>query len=100
MARESPGESTLRGSLAQMNIMDLFQSLEMDTKAAHSRWRNNGEKCKMFFSDGQINHAIFGASKGDEAVYKVMSWVDGTFSIDFTAAAPNRPPRVPLKACS
>jgi CheY-like chemotaxis protein len=87
MAREAPGESTLRGSLAQMNIMDLFQSLEMGHKSCSLTLSNNGEKCQMFFSDGQINHAIFGASKGDEAVYKVMSWVDGTFSIDFTGSS-------------
>jgi CheY-like chemotaxis protein len=90
MAREAPGESTLRGSLAQMNIMDLFQSLEMGHKSCSLTLSNNGEKCQMFFSDGQINHAIFGASKGDEAVYKVMSWVDGTFSIDFTGSSPEQ----------
>jgi CheY-like chemotaxis protein len=84
MAREAPGESTLRGSLAQMNIMDLFQSLEMGHKSCSLTLSNNGEKCQMYFSDGQINHATFGSTKGDDAVYKVMSWVDGTFSIDFT----------------
>jgi CheY-like chemotaxis protein len=87
MAREAPGESTLRGSLAQMNIMDLFQSLEMGHKSCSLTLSNSGDKCQMFFSDGQINHAIFGTCKGDEAVYKVMSWVDGTFSIDFTGSS-------------
>jgi CheY-like chemotaxis protein len=90
MARDAPGESTLRGSLAQMNIMDLFQSLEMGHKSCSLTLSNKGEKCQMFFSDGQINHAIFGASKGDEAVYKVMSWVDGTFAIDFTGSSPEQ----------
>ena len=87
MAREAPGESTLRGSLAQMNIMDLFQSLEMGHKSCSLTLSNNGQKCQMFFSDGQINHAIFGATKGDEAVYQVMSWTDGTFSIDFMGSS-------------
>ena len=87
MAREAPGESTLRGSLAQMNIMDLFQSLEMGHKSCSLTLTNNGQKCQMFFSDGQINHAIFDNLKGDDAVYKVMSWTDGTFSIDFTGSS-------------
>ena len=87
MAREAPGESTLRGSLAQMNIMDLFQSLEMGHKSCSLTLSNKNERCQMFFSDGQINHAIFGGSKGDEAVYKVMSWVDGSFAIDFTGSS-------------
>jgi hypothetical protein len=38
----------------------------------------------MFFSDGQINHAIYGKLKGDEAVYKVLAWTGGNFQIDFT----------------
>src|SRR5438128_7206829 len=87
MAREAPGESTLRGSLAQMNIMDLLQSLEMGRKSCLLTLTNNGEKCQMFFADGQINHAIFVASKGDEAVYKVMSWVAVTFSIACTGSS-------------
>jgi DNA-binding response OmpR family regulator len=90
MAREAPGESTLRGSLAQMNIMDLFQSLEMGHKSCSLTLSNKGEKCQMFFSDGQINHALFGSTKGDEAVYKVMAWTDGTFSIDFTGSSPEQ----------
>lgn len=87
MAREAPGESVLRGSLAQMNIMDLFQSLEMGHKSCSLTLSNNGQKCQMFFSDGQINHAIFDNLKGDDAVYKVMSWTDGTFAIDFTGSS-------------
>jgi len=90
MAREAPGESVLRGSLSQMNIMDLFQSLEMGHKSCSLTLSNNGEKCEMFFSDGQVNHAVFGNLSGDEAVYKVMSWMDGTFAIDFTGSSPQQ----------
>src|SRR5690349_11437849 len=70
MAREAPGESTLRGNLAQMSCMDLLQSLEMGRKSCLLTISNSGEKCDMFFSEGQINHAVFGKTKGDEAVYK------------------------------
>ena len=58
MAREAPGESTLRGSLAQMNIMDLFQSLEMGHKSCSLTLSNKGEKCQMFFSEGQVNTGV------------------------------------------
>jgi DNA-binding response OmpR family regulator len=87
MAREAPGESTLRGSLAQMNIMDLFQSLEMGHKSCKLTLTNNGQKCEMFFTDGQVNHAVFGSVKGEEAVYKTMAWQDGSFAIDFTGSS-------------
>ena len=89
MAREAPGESVLRGSLAQMNIMDLFQSLEMGHKTCLLTLKKGSDTCKMFFSDGQVNHAVFGNGevKGDDAVYKTMGWMDGSFAIDFTQSS-------------
>ena len=87
MAREAPGDSVLRGSLAQMNIMDLFQSLEMGHKNCKLTLTNGGEKCEMYFHDGQVSHALCGNMKGDEAVYKVIAWPDGNFAIDFTGTS-------------
>ena len=87
MAREAPGESVLRGNLAQMNVMDLFQSLDMGHKTCSLALTNNGDKCELFFSDGQINHAIYGDLKGDEAVYKVLLWTGGSFEIDFNGSS-------------
>lgn len=84
MAREAPGESVVRGNLAQMNVMDLLQSLEMGHKTCELVLTSNGERCEMFFNDGQINHAVYGPLKGDEAVYKVLAWPGGVFQIDFT----------------
>src|SRR5579864_5976583 len=72
MAKEAPGESVLRGNLAQMNVLDLLQSLDMGRKTCALTLRNNGDQCEMFFADGQINHATYGDHKGDEAVYKVL----------------------------
>jgi DNA-binding response OmpR family regulator len=87
MAREAPGESVLRGSLAQMNVLDLLQSLDMGRKTCALTLSNNGDKCKMFFTDGQINHAEYGNLKGDEAVYKVLTWTAGNFEIDFKGSS-------------
>lgn len=87
MAREAPGESVLRGSLAQMNVLDLLQSLDMGRKTCALTLTNNGEKCKMYFSEGQINHAVYGDLKGDPAVYKVLTWTAGTFEIDFAGSS-------------
>jgi CheY-like chemotaxis protein len=87
MAREAPGESTLRGNLAQMSCMDLLQSLEMGRKSCSLQLTRNGERCQLYFNEGQINHAIYGNLKGDEAVYKVLTWTSGTFAIDFSGAS-------------
>ena len=88
MAREAPGESVLRGNLAQMTVMDLLQSLDMGRKTCSLVLSNNGgDKCQMFFTDGQINHATYGNLKGEEAVYKVLLWTGGSFEIDFNGSS-------------
>ncbi len=84
MAKEAPtADGVLRGSLAQMNVIDLLQSLELGHKSCQLTLTNNGDRCDMYFAEGQINHATCGALKGDEAVYKVLGWQGGNFQIDF-----------------
>ncbi len=87
MAREAPGETVLRGSLAQMNVIDLLQSLELGRKTCSLNLSNNGEKCDLYFNEGQINHGTYGDLKGDDAVYKVLAWTGGNFQIDFEGAS-------------
>jgi CheY-like chemotaxis protein len=87
MAREAPDDSVLRGSLAQMNVLDLLQSLDMGRKTCALTLSNNGDRCKMFFTDGQIHHALYGDLKGDDAVFKVLKWIEGNFEIDFKGSS-------------
>ncbi|HWX54456.1 MAG TPA: response regulator [Verrucomicrobiae bacterium] len=87
MARAAAGDSVVRGTLAQMNVLDLLQSLDMGRKTCTLTLRNDGDKCIMFFADGQVNHALYGALKGDAAVYKVLTWVAGNFEIDFSGSS-------------
>jgi CheY-like chemotaxis protein len=83
MAKEVPADGNVRGNLSQMNVIDLLQSLELGHKSCRLTLTNDGDRCDMYFSDGQINHAVYGALKGDDAVYKVLSWTAGNFTIDF-----------------
>jgi CheY-like chemotaxis protein len=90
MAREAPDETLVRGSLAQMNVIDLVQSLEMGRKTCRLTLARDSETCQMFFTEGQISHALFGESSGDQAVYKALAWIGpaGNFQIDFSASSP------------
>jgi CheY-like chemotaxis protein len=85
MAREAgTADATLNGSLSQMNVIDLLQSLELGHKNCALTLTNNGDRCDLFFSEGQINHAVYGPLLGDDAVYKVLLWTAGNFKIDFS----------------
>ena len=78
-------EGVIQGRLAEMNIIDLLQSLELGQKTCALTISGSGESCRMFFSEGQIRHAESGKTEGDEAVYRVAQWTDGTFQIDFNS---------------
>ena len=66
MAKTAPSDGVLRGSLAQMNVIDLVQSLEMGRKSCALTLTNDGDKCEMYFSEGQVTHAAYGSLTGDK----------------------------------
>lgn len=83
MAKSASGDGVLRGSLTQMNVIDLVQSLEMGRKSCLLTLTNEPDRCQMYFKEGQVTHATYGAMKGDEAVFKVLRWTAGNFQVDF-----------------
>lgn len=85
MQRQASQEGVIRGRLSEMNLIDLFQSLEMGQKTCGLTIRRDREECYMYFQDGQLHHAVLGSVEGDDAVYRVVAWPDGSFQIDFSA---------------
>ena len=83
MSSASSSDGVVRGSLAQMNVIDLVQSLEMGRKSCLLTLTNEGDKCDLYFSEGQVQHAAYGSLTGDEAVFKVLRWTGGNFQINF-----------------
>ena len=79
MAKTAPKDGVVRGSLSQMNVIDLMQSLEMGRKSCQLSLSNEGDKCEVFFAEGQVKHATYGALVGDEAVFKVLRWTGRKF---------------------
>jgi CheY-like chemotaxis protein len=83
MAKTAPSDGVVRGNLSQMNVIDLMQSLEMGRKSCQLSLSNEGDKCEVFFVEGQVKHATYGSLVGDEAVFKVLRWTGGNFQLDF-----------------
>jgi CheY-like chemotaxis protein len=83
MAKTAPSDGVVRGNLAQMNVIDLMQSLEMGRKSCQLKLKNAGETCEVFFAEGQVKHATYGSLVGDPAVFKVLRWTGGNFELNF-----------------
>jgi CheY-like chemotaxis protein len=90
MAKAAQSDGVLRGSLLQMNVIDLVQSLEMGRKSCSLTFTKKGEKCQMYFVEGQVTHAVYGDLVGDPAVFKVLRWTDGNFEMNFDGKSPQR----------
>ena len=87
MSKQAARPGVIQGRLEEMSIIDLLQSLEMGQKSCKLTIRRGADACQMFFASGQCKHAEFGASRGEEAVYKIVSLGDGEFEIDFNGGA-------------
>src|ERR1700731_1525012 len=83
MAKTAPSDGVVRGNLSQMNVIDLMQSLEMGRKSCQLKLNYQGDKCEVFFVEGQVKHATYGSLVGDQAVFKVLRWTGGNFELNF-----------------
>jgi len=80
---EGANSTSVRGTLAQMSVIDLLQTLDMGRKSCRLRLSYAAQECHMLFHDGQLVHATMGEIIGEEVVYKVAGWPEGSFQIDF-----------------
>jgi CheY-like chemotaxis protein len=87
MAKTAPSDGVVRGNLSQMNVIDLMQSLEMGRKSCQLKLNDKGDRCEVFFAEGQVKHATYNSPSGDligdPAVFKVLRWTGGNFELNF-----------------
>lgn len=82
-ARESKDSNGFRGTLAQMSVVDLVQTLDIGRKSCRMVLSHQGERSEMQFHDGQLIHATLGDLTGEAVMYAVVGWHEGAFQIDF-----------------
>jgi len=72
------------GRLAEMNLLDWMTSLEQGRKTCALILHNGPDECVLYFVEGQVTHATYGKLVGDEAVFKVLTWTEGDWELDFS----------------
>lgn len=80
----------MQGTLADMTITDLIQHNCMEQKTARLTLRHGNQSAMVFFQDGNMTHAACGDVEGEEAVYQIIRWEDGEFSLDVGITAPKK----------
>ncbi len=75
-----------------MSLPTLIQVLceEQGDAQLTIRDREEGEEGSLFFSQGQVVHAQTGTLVGEEAVYELLSWEEGTFVLERSIPPPEQ----------
>lgn len=72
----------LQGNLKEMSLANLIQVNCQEMRSARLTLEHAGQAGEVYFSDGQVVHAVFGNAVGESAVYEMLAWADGTFVLD------------------
>ena len=73
----------IKGRLAEISLIDWMQSLEQGRKTCALMLRAGGDEYTLYFNDGQVRHAEGAGLKGDAAVFKALTWMEGDWEVDF-----------------
>jgi len=77
-------DQLLFGSLGQLSVPDLLQTAEAGRRTGTVSFQHDGSKGTVWLRDGFVVDAeVEGGSQGEEAVYTIALWSDGTFEADF-----------------
>jgi DNA-binding response OmpR family regulator len=75
----------ISGQLINMSPVDLFQALEIGRKTCALTLSRSSETAVIYFRDGQVYDAELGKTRGENVVYRILSWPAGEFKIRFGA---------------
>jgi DNA-binding response OmpR family regulator len=73
----------LSGSLEDMGVVDLLQTFEVSRKSGMARINDGRREARVYFRDGKVVDAELGQLRGEEAVYRALIWISGTFEVEF-----------------
>jgi CheY-like chemotaxis protein len=90
MEKEGGRGGRITGRLTEMSLIDWMQSLDQGRKTCALLLRNAGDECTVYFTEGNVTHAVYGDLIGDPAVFKVLTWADGEWEVDFQKTSPER----------
>ncbi|WP_437677463.1 HD domain-containing phosphohydrolase [Sorangium sp. So ce131] len=70
------------GSLAEMGLPDMIQILWHGRKTCALKIQANSMAGEIHFADGQVVHALWAGSQGEDAFYKMLTLREGDFRLD------------------
>lgn len=80
----------IEGNLEELDLTSVIQVICTERRRAGLVVRRRGEEGVIFFDDGEIVHATLGPLEGEEAVFQLLAWKDGSFRMTDRINSPER----------
>jgi CheY-like chemotaxis protein len=78
------GRTKFAGDLSDIGVVDLVQTIDLNRKSGIIHIVNrDGRRGAVFFREGRVIDAEVGRLSGAEAMYRLFSWSDGRFEVEF-----------------
>ena len=78
----------VRGSLQELELLSLLQ---MVCEAGEDAWitvQRGSEKATLYLQGGQVVHAEGANATGEEVLYEILTWSEGTFALTRSGPTP------------
>ena len=83
LAQRGAPSGSMTGAVADLGLLDLFQSLENWRKTALVTCESQGRTARVWVRDGQIIDAELLPLQHEAAFYRLLNWDSGEFRVDF-----------------
>jgi DNA-binding response OmpR family regulator len=72
------------GRVADMPVVDVIQTIEVSRKSGVIQFNGGtNRQAAIYFRDGKVIDAEAGTLQGEDAVYRLLTWNDGEFEVEF-----------------
>lgn len=78
----------MNGNLRDVAIPDLIQLSCQDRKSARLSIEHLDEHAALYFKDGNLVHAVLGNNSGEEVLFNIIGWEEGTFNLETGIQSP------------
>ncbi|MCZ6807685.1 MAG: DUF4388 domain-containing protein [Deltaproteobacteria bacterium] len=82
--RTGDARTRFSGSLSEMSVVDLLQTIDVSRKSGVLNLESKeGDQGMISFDSGAVIHATVEDLGGEDAVYRLLLWREGTFDLEF-----------------
>jgi DNA-binding response OmpR family regulator len=84
LEEKKESKTKFTGALTDMAVVDLIQTIEISRKSGVIHFTGSeGRRAAIYFRNGKVIDAELGRLQGEDAVYRLLIWIDGEFEVEF-----------------